>query len=121
MIKSLILAFALAVAGCASTGNTTPEQTVFGAKSTYAAALTAAVAYKKLPACAATAPPPCSSPAIVAQLQKADNVASSALDAAETAVRTPQIGTTATDRAVSAASAALAAFTALLATLGATP
>lgn len=132
--RALILAAAFAIAGCAATtsgtsppGTTTTvagataERTVFAAKSAYAVALTAAVAYKRLPVCAATPTLPCSSPVIVAQLQKADNVAAGALDAAEAAVRTPSIGTTARDTAVGAATAALAALNALVATLGATP
>lgn len=107
------------LAGCASTpGGTSPQQVVFAAKSGYAATLTAAVAYKRLPACAPTVPLPCSDAAIVAQLQKADNVAATSLDAAEAAVRTPQIGATAVDRAIAAANAALSALNAIVATLG---
>jgi hypothetical protein len=122
MKKALaLLACAVALAGCSTTGALpeTPQQAVFAAKSTYSTALTAAVAYKRLPACSAAVKPPCSDPAMVAQLQKADNVAAAALDAAEAAARTPQIGQSAAARAVQAAQASLAALTTLIAQLGA--
>lgn len=120
---SLALAASL-VAGCASTpggsaSTDSPQRVVFAAKSGYATALTAAVAYKRLPGCAPTVPQPCSDAGIVAQLQKADNVAAASLDAAEAAVRTPQIGASAVDRAVATANAALSALTAILAAVGA--
>lgn len=123
MKKSLIMliaAAALAV-GCASTGPVqTPAQAVFAAKGSYNAALTVAVAYKRLPRCSDAQPAPCSKPELIAQLQKADNVAAAALDAAEAAVRTPLVGATATARALSAAQAALAALTAMVANLAVT-
>jgi hypothetical protein len=114
----LTLAAALA-AGCASTSSTTPAQVVFATKGAYATALTAAVAYESLRRCAPAVPKPCSDPDLVAQIRKADNVAAAALEAAEAAVRTPAIGTTARDRAIQAAQAALAAFSALVTSLGA--
>lgn len=117
-MKHLILAFALALAGCAGIpGAGTPEQaqrTAFAAKSAYVVALEEAVKYKRRPACPAVQP--CADPAIVAQLQKADTVAAAAVDAAESAARTATVGATARDRAIQAASAALAAFSALLST-----
>lgn len=122
MKRSLIaLMLAASLAACANMPGgapETPEQAVFAAKSTYATALTAAVAYKRLPACSATRPMPCSEPALVAQLQKADNVAAAALDAAEAAARTPRVGSTVTAKAVQAAQASLAAMTSLVASLG---
>lgn len=131
-MKYLItLILSAALAGCATTSGTSPPgttttvagdaaaRTVFATKSAYAGALAAAVAYKRLPVCATPPALPCSKPEIVAQLQKADNVAAGALDAAEAAVRTPSLGTSALDTAVGAASAALAAMNALLVTLGA--
>jgi hypothetical protein len=72
-----------------------------------------------MPRCAPAVPKPCSDPELVAQIRKADNVAAAALDAAEAAVRTPAVGTTARDRAIQAAQAALAAFSALVTSLGA--
>jgi hypothetical protein len=124
MKRSLILAVVLAagLAGCASAPSApdTPQQAVYAAKSAYATALTAAVAYKRLPACSVTRPAPCSHPDLVAQLQKADNVAAASLDAAEAAARTPLVSATATGQAVRAAQAALNAMTSLVANLGVT-
>lgn len=129
---NILILTVVALAGCGAVGGgTSPpggtvagvsaERAVFATKTAYEAALTAAVAYKNLPVCATPAKPPCSNPAIVTQLRKADNVAAGALDAAEAAVRTPSIGTTARDQAVNAANAALAALQAVLTTTGATP
>lgn len=101
----------------AGTTNAQAERMVFTAKSSYATALAAAVAYKNLRVCGAGVSLPCSDPTIVAQLQKADNVAAAALDAAEAAVRTPTVGTTARDRAIQTANGALAALSALVTSL----
>lgn len=111
------LAIAVGLVACASTTTSTtdasPATIVFQAKTAYATALVAAVTYKNLPKCASPAVQPCSDPAIVAQLQKADNVAAVALDTAEAAVRTPAIGTDAISKAVSAGQMALQAFVAI--------
>lgn len=112
--KSLIVAVLL-LSGCATPE--TPQQAVFQAKSSYAVALTAAVAYKRLPDCS-RAPQPCSDKAVVVQLQKADNVASTALDAAETAARSPGFGQDIVSTAVGSAKAALSAFLSITSTLG---
>ena len=112
MTKQLLIAVLLA--GCASPQS--PQQAVFEAKQSYAVALTAAVAYKRLPDCA-TRPQPCSDKAVVAQLQKADTVASTALDAAENAVRTPGFGKEVLSSAVAAANSALTAFVSITSTL----
>lgn len=102
----------------AGTTNAQAEQIVFTAKSTYRGVLIAAVAYKNLHACGAGVAQPCSDPAIVAQLQKADTVAAGALDAAEAIVRTPSVGTTARDMAIQTANSALAALSALVTSVG---
>lgn len=116
---SIVLGLALAaLASCATTTNT-PAQTVFAAKSAYAAALTAAVSYESLRRCAPAVPQPCSSPELVAQIRKADTTASAALDAAETAVRTTAVTDDARSKAVQTANLALAALQALLTNLGA--
>jgi len=94
----------------------TPQQTVFEAKASYELALTAAVAYKNLPSCEKSQPP-CSTPAVVAQLQKAQPVVRQALDAAESAVRTPGFGTDVVNTSIIAATSALRAFTAITASL----
>jgi len=111
---ALILSVAI-LSGCA--GTTTPQQGVYSAKTQYAAALTIAVSYKRLPVCSATVKLPCSDPKIVAQLQKADNVAAASLDAAENAVRTPGFGKDVAQSALAAANAALAAFVSITSTL----
>lgn len=115
-MKRIILALATVLtlagfSGCTTDPKTTtsPQQAVFEAKSAYAVALTAAVAYKRLPPCDKN-PRPCSDKAVVAQIQKADNVAASALDAAETAVRTPGFGNDVVSSSVTAAQSALQAF-----------
>ena len=87
-MKILILAAALAVLGaCSSTpANPSPEQVVYKLHGDYATALTAAVAYKKLKPCDGSTPI-CSDPKVVSQLQRADDMAYSALSAAQKAVR----------------------------------
>jgi hypothetical protein len=114
-MKMLIAVIALAIAGCATPQSS--QQSVFQAKTAYAVALTTAVAYKRLPDCA-TRPQPCSDKAVVAQLQKADTVAATALDAAETAVRTPGFGESVIRSSVTAARAGLDAFLSIVNTLG---
>lgn len=129
-LATLALVAAL-VGGCGTvtttgTGTTTgsvltsaeAQRAVFVSKTAFDAALIIATKYKNLPVCAATQPQPCSDPGIVAQLQRSANVANVALDAAEAAVRTPQIGSSAMNTAVAAANSALAAFSALVSLSG---
>lgn len=101
--------------GCATTPQS-PQQAVFAAKSNYAVALAVAVAYKKLPTCAPTAPPLCSKPDIVATLQKVDTASSALLDAAENTVRTQVAGANA-QTAIKAAEQAVSAFATITAAL----
>lgn len=116
----VLLAASATFVGCSTVGATaTPARAVFTAKTSYAVALNVAVTYKKLPVCAATVAPPCSNPAVVAQLQKADNVAATALDAAEAAVRSVDLTDDAKSKAVQAAQAALAALLSITNSLGA--
>jgi hypothetical protein len=112
-IVSAILA--LALSACASTP-TNPQQAVFAAKQSYAVALTVAVAYKKLPTCAPTAPPLCSKPDVVATLQKVDTASSALLNAAENTVRTQGAGANA-QTAIKAAEQAVSAFVTITAAL----
>lgn len=111
--------FALTIAGCGSIVTPkTPAQDVFAAKASYAAALTVAVAYKRLPSCApVTHPPICSDAAIVKKLQDSDDVAKPALDAAEAAVRTQGFGQSTLQTFVISANNAVSALTAITATL----
>ena len=103
----------LSAGGCA-TAPQSASQAVYAAKSDYAVALTAAVAYKNLSPC----PTPskiCSDPKIVHQLQVADNAAAALLDGAEVTVRA---GGTNAQMAVTAAQQAVAAFTSVTKLLG---
>lgn len=113
----LITAFSIGgLMGC--TTPQTPQQAVFQVESNYAAALTAAVAYKRLPLCAEPAVQPCSRKSVVSQLQKADDVAAKALNAADTAVNTPGFGDAIAQSAITAARAALDALVSITSTLG---
>lgn len=116
-MRKLITAVFIAVALAACATPQSPQQAVFETKSGYAVALTAAVSYKRLPLCEKTKPP-CSDPKVVAQLQRADNVAASALDAAEQAARTPGFGDSVVASSATAAQAALQAFVAITTNLG---
>jgi len=109
------LAILVLLAGCATPES--PSQSVFQAKSAYSVALTAAVAYKHLPDCT-KAPQPCSDKAVISQLKKADDVAAAALDAAESAVRSPGFGADILATAVASAKSALAAFLSITSTIG---
>ena len=101
------------------TTNVQAEQIVFAAKQAYLVALASASVYQDWPKCSATQKILCRDDAIFAQIQKAGRTTSTALDAAEAAVRTPVLGTTARDRAVQTAQAALAAMTTILTSTGA--
>ena len=115
LIGALLLAFALAGLGCATTPQT-PAQSVYQVQGSYAAALQIAVTYKQLPACQQGGPVLCSDKAIVAKLQQADDAAYAALTAAQNIVRTPGAGANAQTAIVAAqqATAALASITATL-------
>lgn len=114
MIKKLAIVLLVALlSSCASFSLTdsTPAQKVFAATQVYNAALSAAVAYKKLPSCAqAQKPILCSDAAVVATLQKADNVAFEALKSAQTVVRSTGASTSALSTAVAWATEAASAF-----------
>lgn len=120
-MKKFLLSLALAVslAGCASlpgggsTPGQSPQQVVFAAKTAYAVALVAATEYKQLPACNTPVVLPCHDRDLLAQIQKADNVTSASLDAAESAVRTAAVSADAKSKAITVANTALAALQAL--------
>ena len=126
-MRALVLAITVAIAGCGTApqasaiDSASAQRAVYVAKSGYAATLTVAVAYKKLPQCSVTVRLPCSDATIVAQLQRADKVTAMSLDAAEAAVRTPALSAAAITDAVNAANAALAAFTSITTNLRVTP
>lgn len=117
-LLSSILAAAL-LSACATAGvGETAAQKVFAATGVYDAALTAAVAYKKLPACTAVPKPVlCSDASVVATLQKADTVAFEALKSAQTVVRSTSSSQSALQTAVSWATEAAGAFSRVAATI----
>lgn len=119
LIGALLLAFALAGLGCATTPQT-PAQSVYQVQGNYAAALNVAVAYKQLPACQPGGTKLCSDKAIVAKLQQADDVAFAALTAAQNTVRTAGAGANA-QTAIVAAQQAVQALASITATLQVKP
>jgi len=120
-MKKLLFSIILAVAtltGCAAAPQNA-AQAVYVAHGTYTGALTAAVAYKRLPACGKpTSPPLCSKPEVVGQLQKADDVAFTALQVAQRIVRSPDSGPGAIQTAIFNANQAVQAFASIAKTLG---
>jgi uncharacterized protein YceK len=111
MKKLFLLLPVLAIlSGCGATLVTTPENKVFAAHQTYDAALTVAVTYKELPACAKTDSPVCSDAGVVATIQSADKVAYEALMSAQKVVRAPKATTSALQTAVTWATEAINAF-----------
>lgn len=120
MFRLCIALLAIAAfTGCATiqgAQDSSAQRSVFAAKQTYAIALTVAVAYKKLPTCAPTAPPLCSKPDVVATLQKVDTASSALLNAAENTVRTQGAGANA-QTAIKAAEQAVSAFATITAAL----
>jgi hypothetical protein len=131
MMKSLILAAALALAGCAGTpvatstttsttttatastpafSDATAGQAMATARTSYDVAVRAATVYGRLPQCSLTQGIPCHTATLLSQLQKADTAAYAALDAGDLILRQPTLGTTARDRAIAAAQLAVSAF-----------
>jgi hypothetical protein len=85
----LMMLLTLALSACAMPpAPKTPAQTIFDIRAAYdATVLAPAVAYNTLSRCTETVPAPCSDPAAVTQIRKADAAAAAALDAAEDVVR----------------------------------
>ena len=107
------------LAACAG-GQLVPQsaqQQVFAAKQAYEVALTVAVAYRNLPACAVPVKMPCHDKAILSQIQIAQPAVRAALDAGESAVRNPALGKSVIDSSVIAAEATLKSFVAITSTL----
>jgi hypothetical protein len=87
----------LSLVGCLSavTEQTTPQAQVYQIKAAYATALDALIAYDSLPACEAAATPKgslCSSATGTQKVRAAKDGAKTAIDAAESAVRSPSAG-----------------------------
>ena len=122
MKRLLVGLLTAGLVGCAAVGDIvsggTPAQKVFAATGVYDAALSVAVAYKKLPACTLQPKPVlCSDASVVATLQKADNVAFEALSTAQKIVRTPASTESALAAAARWAQEAVGAFGRLTSTL----
>lgn len=111
-IATVTLVFALAACVVAPK---TPAQSVYAIESNYAAALTLAVAYKRLPLCSETTTMPCSDIVVVRKLQRADTTAITFLEGAQTAVRSNSSNS---QIAIDMAASAVAALTQLTSTLG---
>lgn len=134
-MKELFIVALLALAACALPPPSAPQgaasaqvlpakpyivgqQTVFGAKGAYEAALTIAVTYAELPRCGAPGHVGlCSDRKVVDQVVKARDVARDALGAAEGVVRSPGFGNDVIRTSVDAADAALKAFLSITNTL----
>lgn len=112
----VLASFAL-VTGCAGLPGggfnaESPAQAIFAVKSGYVTALKAAVTYKELAPCSVSTKVVCSDAKVVAQIQKADILAFTAINTAQAAVDT--IGGSSATTAVGAAKAALTALMTVL-------
>lgn len=113
---ALIFAMSLSLTACESLKTVTPpapktpQQAVFLAETQYGIALKVALKYESLPRCGAAAAALCSDATIVAKLRLSQIAARAALDAAESTVRNPVFGVSATESAVIAATNAVQAF-----------
>jgi hypothetical protein len=94
-----------------------PAQAVYAVEGDYAAALAVAVRYRSLPPCSASMIALCSTPEILAQLEKGDVAAWTAIEAAQTTVRTPGATSDTETAALAAAQQATTAFQTIASTL----
>ncbi len=115
-MKFLLYAIIIALPACTAPPKNA-GQSVYAVESAYVAALTVAVKYKALPPCAPASTMLCSKPEVVAKIQKADDAAYPALQAAQKVVRQPDAGANA-QTAIFAAEQAVSALTAITSTLG---
>jgi hypothetical protein len=92
-------------------------QVVYAVEGDYAAALAVAVQYRSLPQCSASTTVLCSAPEVLAQLQKDDAAAWTAIEAAQNTVRTPGVTSDTESAALTAAQQATSAFQSIAATL----
>jgi hypothetical protein len=113
------LALAAALAACAG-GQPTPQspaQAVYAVEGDYAAALAVAVQYRALPQCSGSTTALCSTPEVLAQLEKGDAAAWASIEAAQNTVRTPGASAHAETAALTAAQQATTTFQQIAATL----
>jgi hypothetical protein len=117
--RATVLALALAPAACAGLqpAPQSPAQAVYAVEGDYAAALAVAVLYRALPPCAAATTALCSTPELLAQLEKGDAAAWSAIEAAQSTVRAPGASSNDETAALAAAQQATTAFQQIAATL----
>lgn len=114
MRKLAIVVASLVLAGCSSLPASDPAQGVFAARGVFSAALDVANRYKALPVCGMPMVLVCSTPSVVATVQKSANAANAVLDSAETTVRDPAFAKgNAAQQALASANAAVAALTAI--------
>lgn len=86
------------------------ERAAFEARAAYGIAAKVAATYVNLPLCEKSSPP-CATPALVIQIQKAQPVARTAIDASMDAARNPGFGKDIVNTSLAAAQSALKAFT----------
>ena len=86
-MKILALLPVLAVAGCAMSGPMTPGRTVYAMENGYAAALTAAVAYRHLPLCGPGSQTLCHTHVTVVRISEAGDKAYALMISAENITR----------------------------------
>ncbi len=115
MMRYLIVGALFFLAACAQTptgeGSGSAATSVYQTKLAYAAVLTGAVEYNKLPRCGRpTSPVLCSDQGAVEAMRKANVAARSALDAAENTVRDPAVKGNTAQLAVTAAGNAVDSF-----------
>lgn len=115
--QHIAVLFIVALAACTTTAPQNPQQAVYAATATYDAALSIAVAYRRLPPCGPGVVPLCSQPEVVAKLQVADIAAFAAVQAAQRVVRDPKTTANAGTAAVATAREALNVLTAITSTL----
>lgn len=108
---AVLLVLALVLAACASTVARTPAQRVFALQADYTVALSAAVTYESLPRCAPAVPAPCSAPAVVAEIRRADAHAFDALREAQLLVRSGALDGDAVELAITTGAAAIRVLT----------
>lgn len=122
MIRSclalLVVPLLLLAPGCNTAENVakTPAQRVFAVQADYNAALNLALAYESLPRCSAAITSGCSQPAVVTELRRADNVAYSAIKAAQDTVRTPGASNSTIELVMTGAANAVGVFRTVLRT-----
>jgi hypothetical protein len=115
-VKRFIFA-TLLLAGCATTGTTTPQNTIYNIKSSFDVALQAVLVYDNLPPCVTNGPKVCSDAKVTQKLQEASVVANTAINSAEAAVRDPNFSASQSQAIIVSAQQAVISLTAILATV----